>query len=142
VIGLEVSRLARNSTDWHRLMEICVLTNTLILDEDGIYDPRQINDRLLLGLKGAISEFELHMIHSRLWGGKLAKARRGELHCELPIGFVYTPLGEMEVHTITATKSAFLTIYVPGGKNSGRDVVRELQVVVLIGLLANCLYRQ
>lgn len=96
VIGLEVSRLARNSTDWHRLMEICVLTNTLILDEDGIYDPRQINDRLLLGLKGAISEFELHMIHSRLWGGKLAKARRGELHCELPIGFVYTPLGEVE----------------------------------------------
>ena len=95
VIGLEVSRLARNSTDWHRLMEICVLTNTLILDEDGIYDPRQINDRLLLGLKGAISEFELHMIHSRLWGGKLAKARRGELHCELPIGFVYTPLGEV-----------------------------------------------
>ena len=95
VIGLEVSRLARNSTDWHRLMEICVLTNTLILDEDGIYDPRQINDRLLLGLKGAISEFELHMIHSRLWGGKLAKALRGELHCELPVGFVYTPLGEV-----------------------------------------------
>ena len=95
VIGLEVSRLARNSTDWHRLMEICVLTSTLILDEDGIYDPRQINDRLLLGLKGAISEFELHMIRSRLWGGKLAKARRGELRCELPIGFVYTPSGEV-----------------------------------------------
>ena len=96
VIGLEVSRLARNSTDWHRLMEICVLTNTLILDEDGIYDPRQINDRLLLGLKGAISEFELHMIHSRLWGGKLAKARRGDLHCALPMGFVYSPLDEVE----------------------------------------------
>jgi DNA invertase Pin-like site-specific DNA recombinase len=95
VIGLEVSRLARNSADWHRLMEICGLTDTLILDEDGLYDSRHINDRLLLGLKGAISEFELHLISSRLWGGKLAKARRGELHTPLPVGFVYGPSGEV-----------------------------------------------
>ncbi|MGA8271139.1 MAG: recombinase family protein, partial [Candidatus Sulfotelmatobacter sp.] len=79
VLGLEVSRLARNSTDWHRLLEICALTDTLILDEDGIYDPSHFNDRLLLGLKGTMSEAELHVIRARLQGGILNKARRGEL---------------------------------------------------------------
>ena len=91
VLGLEVSRLARNSTDWHRLLEICALTNTLILDEDGIYDPGHFNDRLLLGLKGTMSEAELHMLKARLRGGVLNKARRGELKSPLPVGFVYTP---------------------------------------------------
>jgi DNA invertase Pin-like site-specific DNA recombinase len=79
VMGLEVSRLARNSTDWHRLLEICALTETLILDEDGVYDPMQFNDRLLLGLKGTMSEAELHVLKARLRGGLLNKARRGEL---------------------------------------------------------------
>src|ERR1700693_4042637 len=73
VLGLEVSRLARNSTDWHRLLEICALTDTLILDEDGLYDPRHFNDRLLLGLKGTMSEAELHVIRARLQGGILNK---------------------------------------------------------------------
>jgi len=89
VLGLEVSRLARNSTDWHRLLEICALFKTLILDEDGIYDPAHFNDRLLLGLKGTMSEAELHIIRSRLRGGILNKARRGEFRCHLPIGLVY-----------------------------------------------------
>lgn len=89
VMGLEVSRLARNSTDWHRLLEICALTSTLILDEDGIYDPSHFNDRLLLGLKGTMSEAELHVLRARLRGGILNKARRGELEMRLPIGFVY-----------------------------------------------------
>lgn len=89
VLGLEVSRLARNSTDWHRLLEICGLTSTLILDEDGLYDPTHFNDRLLLGLKGAMSEAELHVLHARLRGGALNKARRGELKIGLPVGFVY-----------------------------------------------------
>jgi DNA invertase Pin-like site-specific DNA recombinase len=89
VLGLEVSRLARNSTDWHRLLEICALTDTLILDEDGVYDPSQFNDRLLLGLKGTMSEAELHVLRARLQGGILNKARRGELQCPLPVGFVY-----------------------------------------------------
>ena len=89
VLGLEVSRLARNSVDWHRLVEFCALTDTLILDEDGVYDPSQFNDRLLLGLKGTMSEAELHVLHSRLRGGLLNKARRGELRLFLPIGFVY-----------------------------------------------------
>jgi DNA invertase Pin-like site-specific DNA recombinase len=89
VLGLEVSRLARNSTDWHRLLELCAWSHTLILDEDGIYDPGQYNDRLLLGLKGAISEAELHILGSRMRGGILNKARRGELAIPLPAGFLY-----------------------------------------------------
>jgi DNA invertase Pin-like site-specific DNA recombinase len=95
VMGLEVSRLARNSTDWHRLLEICALTDTLILDEDGIYDPAHFNDRLLLGLKGTMSEAELHILRARLIGGQLNKARRGELRSRLPIGFLYDPAGRV-----------------------------------------------
>src|ERR1700724_3192377 len=79
VLGLEVSRLARNNADWHRLIELASLTQTLILDEDGIYDPGQFNDRLLLGLKGAMSEAELHILKGRLQGGIKNKARRGAL---------------------------------------------------------------
>jgi DNA invertase Pin-like site-specific DNA recombinase len=78
VMGLEVSRLARNNADWHRLLEICALADTLILDEDGVYDPANFNDRLLLGLKGTMSEAELHVIKARLRGGILNKVRRGE----------------------------------------------------------------
>jgi DNA invertase Pin-like site-specific DNA recombinase len=89
VLGLEVSRLARNSTDWHRLIELCAFSNTLILDEDGIYDPSQFNDRLILGLKGTMSEAELHILRSRMRGGILNKARRGELAISLPAGFLY-----------------------------------------------------
>jgi DNA invertase Pin-like site-specific DNA recombinase len=91
VLGLEVSRLARNSTDWHRLLELCALSDTLILDEDGIYDPAHFNDRLLLGLKGTMSEAELHVLRARLRGGILSKAKRGELRGPIPIGFVYGP---------------------------------------------------
>jgi len=95
VIGLEVSRLARNSSDWHRLLEICALTRTLILDEDGVYDPGHFNDRLLLGLKGTMSEAELHVLRGRLQGGIDSKARRGELRCPLPVGFVYNACGKV-----------------------------------------------
>jgi DNA invertase Pin-like site-specific DNA recombinase len=89
VLGLEVSRLARNSSDWHRLLEICALSGTLILDEDGLYDPSHFNDRLLLGLKGTMSEAELHVLRARLQGGLVNKARRGELKLALPVGLVY-----------------------------------------------------
>ena len=89
VLGLEVSRLARNSADWHRLLELAAMTHTLIVDEDGLYDPAYFNDRLLLGLKGTMSEAELHFLKSRLQGGILNKARRGELEMPLPIGLVY-----------------------------------------------------
>jgi DNA invertase Pin-like site-specific DNA recombinase len=90
VLGLEVSRLARNSSDWHHLLEMCALTQTLILDEDGLYDPATFNDRLLLGLKGTMSEAELYMIRARLHGGILSKARRGVLKLLLPIGLSST----------------------------------------------------
>ena len=91
VLGLEVSRLARNNTDWHHLLEICALTDTLILDEDGLYDPSHFNDRLLLGMKGTMSEAELHVLQARLRGGLLNKARRGALKAPLPVGLCYTP---------------------------------------------------
>jgi DNA invertase Pin-like site-specific DNA recombinase len=95
VLGLEVSRLARNSMDWHRLLEICALSDTLILDEDGTYDPAHFNDRLLLGLKGTMSEAELHVLRARLQGGILNKARRGELFMRPPIGFAYDAVGRL-----------------------------------------------
>jgi len=89
VMGLEVSRLARNCADWHRLLEICGLTHCLILDEDGLYDPGHYNDRLLLGLKGTMSDSELHVLSARLNGGVVSKAQRGELKMLLPVGLVY-----------------------------------------------------
>ncbi|MCY1740962.1 recombinase family protein [Ensifer sp. SL37] len=90
-MGLEVSRLARNNADWHRLLELAAMSRTLIMDEDGVYDAASFNDRMLLGLKGTMSEAELHILKSRLQGGILNKARRGELELPLPIGLVYTP---------------------------------------------------
>ena len=115
VLGLEVSRLARNSTDWHRLLEICALTDTLILDEDGIYDPSHFNDRLLLGLKGTMSEAELHVIRARLQGGILNKARRGELECPLPVGLIYNPEGRpiLDPDKQVQESSPFLIRHVP-----------------------------
>jgi len=95
VVALEVSRLARSSADWCRLLEICALTETLILDEDGLYDPGQFNDRLLLGLLGTMSEAELHFLNARMRGGVLNKARRGELRTVLPVGLVYAPDGRV-----------------------------------------------
>lgn len=95
VMGLEVSRLARNNTDWHRLLEICALGDTLILDEEGVYNPKDFNDRLLLGLKGTMSEAELHAIKARLVGGQINKAKRGDLKISLPTGFVYNEKGEV-----------------------------------------------
>ncbi|HEY0942347.1 MAG TPA: recombinase family protein [Steroidobacter sp.] len=93
ILGLEVSRLARNNADWHRLLELAALTCTLILDEDGVYDPANFNDRLLLGLKGTMSEAELHVLKARLLGGQRNKARRGELEMGLPIGLAYDAAG-------------------------------------------------
>jgi len=92
VLGLEVSRLSRSSSDWHRLLELCAMTDTLILDEDGLYDPCSFNDRLILGLKAQMSEAELHFLRARLQGGIISRARRGELKVPLPIGLVYDPL--------------------------------------------------
>ena len=88
VFALEASRLSRSCSDWHRLLEICSLTGTLIVDADGCYDPADFNDQLLLGLKGSLSQAELHFIRARLQGGKRNKAQRGELRFPLPVGYV------------------------------------------------------
>lgn len=93
VLGLEVSRLARNNADWQRLLELCAMSGALISDEDGVYDPAHFNDRLLLGLKGTMSEAELHILKARLQGGMRNKARRGELQLPLPIGLSYDAAG-------------------------------------------------
>jgi DNA invertase Pin-like site-specific DNA recombinase len=95
ICGVEMSRLARSSKDWHQLLEICALFGTLIADLDGIYDPSQYNDRLLLGLKGTMSEAELHLLKQRLYQGTLQKARRGALSFALPIGYVRSAAGEV-----------------------------------------------
>jgi DNA invertase Pin-like site-specific DNA recombinase len=92
---LEVSRLGRNNSDWHRLLEICAMTDTLILDEDGLYDPSQFNDRLLLGVKGTISEAEVHVLRVRLRGGILNKARRGKVWTPLRVGLVQNSHGQV-----------------------------------------------
>jgi DNA invertase Pin-like site-specific DNA recombinase len=112
VMGLEVSRLARNSTDWHRLLEICALADTLILDEDGIYDPAHFNDRLLLGLKGTMSEAELHLLRARLIGGMMSKARRGELQCPLPIGLLYDAAGHVVLDPDKQVQQAVRMLFV------------------------------
>jgi DNA invertase Pin-like site-specific DNA recombinase len=93
VFALEASRLSRSCTDWHRLLELCAFTDTLIIDEDGLYNPADFNDQLLLGLKGTMSQAELHFLRARLQGGKLNKAQKGELRSPLPVGLVYDDQG-------------------------------------------------
>ena len=111
VLGLEVSRLARNSSDWHRLLEICALTDTLICDEDGLYNPALFNDRLLLGLKGTMSEAELHVLRARLLGGQLAKASRGELEMRLPVGLVNDDAGHVVLDPDAQVQDAVRTFF-------------------------------
>jgi DNA invertase Pin-like site-specific DNA recombinase len=111
VLGLECSRLARNSADWHQLLELCGMTGTLICDEDGLYDPRHFNDRLLLGMKGQMSEAELHFIKARLRGGQLSKARRGELIMPLPVGLVYDAARHVILDPDTAVRGALAHLF-------------------------------
>jgi DNA invertase Pin-like site-specific DNA recombinase len=93
VFALEASRLSRSDLDWHRLLQLCALTRTLVIDEDGCYDPSDFNDGLLLGLKATMAQAELHFLRTRLQGAKLNKARKGELRCPLPVGLCYDELG-------------------------------------------------
>ncbi|MHC4458679.1 MAG: recombinase family protein [Planctomycetota bacterium] len=95
IFGLEVSRLARSCSDWYRLLELCALGDTLIIDQDGIYNPNLYNDRLVLGLKGTLSEAEIHILKLRLWGGKLTKAKEGRLRFPLPVGFIWDDNGQI-----------------------------------------------
>jgi len=112
ILGLEVPRLARNNADWYRLLELCGLTDTLIGDSDGVYHPALFNDRLLLGLKGTMSEAELHIIRARLEGGIRNKAARGELRRGLPVGFVWgEAYGEVLFHPDAAVIAAIRTVF-------------------------------
>jgi DNA invertase Pin-like site-specific DNA recombinase len=111
VPGLECSRLARNSADWHQLLELCGMTGTLICDEDGLYDPRNFNDRLLLGMKGQLSEAELHFIRARLRGGIISKARHGELITPLPAGLAYDAAGHVIPDPDTAVQGALRRLF-------------------------------
>jgi hypothetical protein len=112
VLGLEVSRLARNNADWYRLLDLCGITDTLIGDSDGVYHPALFNDRLLLGLKGTMSEAELHILRARLDGGIRNKAARGELRRGLPVGFVWGEAdGEVRFHPDEAVVSTIRTVF-------------------------------
>lgn len=95
VLGIEVSRLARNNADWYQLLDLCAMTDTLIADADGVYHPAEFNDRLVLGLKGTMSEAELHLIRGRLTAGLRHKAAKGELQQGLPVGFNYDEKGNV-----------------------------------------------
>jgi DNA invertase Pin-like site-specific DNA recombinase len=125
VLGLECSRLARNNAGWHQLLQICAFSNTLIMDEDGLYDPCNFNDRLLLGLKGTMSEAELFLIRARLRGGILAKARRGELALPLPAGLVYDPAGQVVLDPDAGVRRALEHLFTTfAATGSARAVVK------------------
>jgi DNA invertase Pin-like site-specific DNA recombinase len=111
VLSLEVSRLARSCSDWYRLLEICALAETLVIDEEGVYDPGSYNDRLLLGFKGTMSEAELHWLYQRLQGGKLTKAEQGKLRFRLPSGLVYDPVGNIVLDPDEAGKFAIRLVF-------------------------------
>src|SRR4051812_41225941 len=95
ILGLEMSQLARSCKDWHQLIELCAIFRVLLADQDGLYDPTDHNDRLLLGLTGIMSEAELHVLQRRMHEGKHNKARRGELFTGVPIGYLKLPTGEL-----------------------------------------------
>jgi DNA invertase Pin-like site-specific DNA recombinase len=164
IFGLEVSRLARSSADLSRLLEYARLTDTLVIDADGVYDLAEFNDRLLLGLKGTMSEAELHLLAGRLQGAKRAAAERGELRTPLPIGYVYDDEGQVvldpdeEVATaiadvftaFTATGSAYQVVAAfadrrfprraYGGAWAGRVQFGRLTHSRVLGILANPVY--
>jgi DNA invertase Pin-like site-specific DNA recombinase len=126
VFALEASRLSRSCTDWHRLLELCAMTSTLIIDEDGCYNPSDFNDQLLLGLKGSMSFAELHFIRARLHGGKINKAKKGELRFPLPIGFCYDEKGHTRLdpdEQVRNTLQLFFNVFKE--KGSGYGVVHH-----------------
>ncbi|MES8739299.1 recombinase family protein, partial [Cutibacterium acnes] len=118
IFGLEISRLARSSADLLRLLELCALFDTIIIDEDGVYNLNDFNDRLILGFKGTMSEAELHFLRARLLGGKLNKARKGELRFPLPVGYCHDEEGKIIIdpdeYVQTVVKSVFTAFQVTG----------------------------
>ncbi len=111
VMGLEVSRLARNNADFQRLLELCAMTNTLVLEENRVFDPNDINDSVILGFKGQMSQMELSILKSRLRGGILSKARRGVLKVPLPVGFVYREDKSVALHPDARVRDALRHLF-------------------------------
>ena len=127
ILGIEMSRFARSCRDWHQLLEICALFGTLIADLDGVYDPSNYNDRLLLGLKGTMSEAELHILKRRMLDGRLAKAQRGELGMPVPIGYFRRPSGEVVKDPDEQARTAVETIFEQfANQGTGQRVLRYL----------------
>ncbi|MFD5574377.1 recombinase family protein [Streptomyces cadmiisoli] len=127
VLGIEMSLLARSGRDFHQLLELCALSGTLLADTDGVYDPGDVNDRMLLGLKGTMSEVELHLIKQRMQAGKVSKARRGELGFTLPVGYVRRPSGEPVLdpdEQVRATVRLIFDVFAEKGTLNG--VLRHL----------------
>ena len=127
VLGIEVSRLARSSRDWYQLLEVCALFSTLIGDADGLYDPQTYNDRLLLGLKGTMSEAELHILKPRMLEGKRAKARRGELKMRLPMGYLRDLAGNVVKDPDAQARGVIETVFVQCARRGTLNgVLRDL----------------
>jgi excisionase family DNA binding protein len=128
IFGIEVSRLARNNADWYQLLDLCALTDTLIADTDGVYHPADFNDRLVLGLKGTMSEAELHLIRSRLTAGLRHKAERGELRQGLPVGFDYDHDDRVVLSADEAVVEAIATVFRRFAElGTGRQVLLSLR---------------
>lgn len=111
VFCIEASRLSRNGRDWHHLIDLCAIVGTLVIDPEGVYDPRLSNDRLLLGLKGTMSEYELSLLRQRGLAARDAKAKRGELRCGLPPGYCWDDLGRIEIDPDERVTTAIRTIF-------------------------------
>ena len=166
VLGVEMSRLARSCRDWHQLLEICAMFDTLIGDTEGVYDANNFNDRLLLGLKGTMSEAELHILKARMLEGRMAKAQRGELGKTVPMGYVRRPSGEIildpdeqaqatvrlvfdlydrhrtigKVLRYLATHDIRLPVRAPGGTTKGELEWHRASRPSLYGMLVNPIY--
>jgi DNA invertase Pin-like site-specific DNA recombinase len=136
ILGLEMSRLARSDKDWHHLLELCAIFDTLLADQDGVYDATDPNDRMLLGLKGAMSTLELHTMRNRLEKGRLFKAQRGELFQDLPIGYVKTPSGGLALDPDEQVQAVVHLIFDKFAElGSGRAVLRYLvQAGIRLGI--------
>lgn len=140
ILGLEMSRLARSNRDWHQLLELCAIFRTLLADQDGLYDPTDYNDRLLLGLKRTMSEAELHVLRGRLNAGRLNKARRGDLLTHPPIGYVKLPSGEFAIDPDEQAQAVVRLVFDQFDRiGSVRGVIRYLvRHGIRIGVRPHC----
>lgn len=128
VLCIEASRLARNGRDWHHLIELCGLVGAIVIDPEGVYDPRSPNDRLLLGLKGTMNEFELHLFRQRSLEAMRQKARRGEFQCNLPAGYCWAPSGKIEIDPDRRVQQAIRSVFERfAALGSARQVLMEFR---------------